>query len=241
MGEKGRKALDMIISATRAAEAKLPWLRNDEECLNCDPVNRDAAREAEEYKLYNAALLADREEPPEEYKVHLAELLDEDYEPPARLYSTAKVLITGFRFYADTLKTLGTPDACRRPAFYVNKCLPKLLIIDERMSQTFFIAATLHIGMEPFATNIARMKNTNRAKVEGTDKSIMETIEKLKADDPKYNERYTKTGLARAIFKMQSGTYPTQETIESSLKRLYFDHRPPIKPRQKFSLRDLTE
>ena len=227
MGKKGRKALDMIISAMRAAETKLPKLRSDEECRDCDPVNRDAAREAEEYKLYIDAILADREVPPEEYKMHLAALLDEDYEPPARLYCTAKVLITGFRFYSDLLKTLNTPDDRRRPAFYVNKCIHNLLVIDERMSETFFVAAALHTGMEPLATNMARMKKTNRAKIEGTDKSIMKTIEKLKSNDPEDKENYTKTGLARAIFKTQSGTYPTQETIESSLKRLYFDHRPP--------------
>ena len=241
MGKKGRKALDMIISAMRAAKTKLPKLRSDEECRDCDPVNRGAAREAEEYKLYIDAILADREVPPEEYKMRLAALLDEDYEPPAKLYSTARVLVTGFRFYADILKTLNTPDALRRPAFYVNKCLPKLLIIDERMSQTFFLAATLHTGMKPFVTNMERTKKTNLARRDGTDQDVLATIEKLKAGDPKDRERYTKTGLASAIFKTMPGTLPTQRTIENSLKRLFFDHRSTTGRGQKFSLRDLTE
>lgn len=241
MGKKGRKALDMIISAMRAAETKLPWLRNDVECLNCDPVNRDAAREAEEYKQYHAALVADWDKPPEEYKLYLAALLDEDYEPPARLYCTAKVLITGSRFYSDLLKTLNTPDACRRPALYVNKCLPKLLIIDERMSQTFFLAATLHTGMEPFATNMARMEKINSTRLSGTDDDVLAAIEELKAADPENKERYTKNSLADAIVKAKYGPSTTQRTIANSLKRLFFNHRPPLAHRQKFSLRDLTE
>ena len=241
MTKKGIKAQNMIIGAMRAAETKLPWLRSDEEWLDCEPVNRDAAREAEEHKLYIAALLADWEEPPEEYKMHLAALLDENYEPPAKIYSTAKVLVTGFRFYADILKTLSTPDALRRPAFYVNKCIPKLLVIDERMSEAFFVAATLHTGMEPFATNKARMKATNRTRQEGTDQDVLAAIEKLKADDPKDRERYTKNRLAGAIHQAQPGPLPTVQTIHNSLKRLLFTRWQAIGRGQKFSLRDLTE
>ena len=241
MGKKGRKALDMIISAMRAAKTKLPKLRSDEECRDCDPVNRGAAREAEEYKLYIDAILADREVPPEEYKMRLAALLDEDYEPPAKLYSTARVLVTGFRFYADILKTLNTPDALRRPAFYVNKCLPKLLIIDERMSDIFVRVALFYKGIHPLVTNMDRTRKTNLARRDGTDQDVLAAIEKLKASDPKDRERYTKNRLAGAIHQAQPGPLPTVQTIHNSLKRLFFTRWQAIGRGQKFSLRDLTE
>ena len=113
--------------------------------------------------------------------------------------------------------------------------------VDARMSEIFLMAAFIFRGVDPFTTNMARMKATNRTRKEGTDQDVLAVIERLKAGDPEDRERYTKTGLAGAIFKALPGPLPTQKTIENSLKRLFFDHRPTIGRGQKFSLRDLTE
>lgn len=223
MADKCLKALDMLLRTAKAARNKLPWYFSDKKRQVRDPVNRDADRKDEEYKL------------------HLAALLAEDYKTPDDYGITGREISTGLRFYLDTGRTLGTPDARSRPAFYLNEYIPKLLIIDERMSEAFFKATQIVVVAAPFITNKARMRKTNLTRRDGTDQDVLATIEKLKAGDPEDRERYTKTGLAGAIFKALPGPLPTQKTIENSLKRLFFDHRPTIDRGQKFSLRAMTE
>lgn len=223
MSEKCSKALDMGYRGARTAVAKIPWYWSDKKRQGSDPVITNA------------------DEGDEEYNLNLTALLAEDYKPPVKMLSRAKLLATGLRFYADTLDTLSTPDALRRPAFYVNKCLPKLLIIDERMSDIFVRVALFYKGIHPLVTNMDRTRKTNLARRDGTDQDVLAAIEKLKASDPKDRERYTKNRLAGAIHQAQPGPLPTVQTIHNSLKRLFFTRWQAIGRGQKFSLRDLTE
>lgn len=214
MAKKTLEALEMTLYAQGAVEEKIPWYGSGEDDQGGDPVTSLLDRTGEGLEQDLAVLLA------------------EDYKRPENLVGLQAMLFIGLNFYRYTLD---------RPDFYICEDIPKLLKVDERMSEIFLMAGFIFRGADPFTTNMARTRATNRTRREGTDQDVFAAIEKLKAGDPEDRERYTKTGLAGAIFKALPGPLPTPRTIQYSLERLFFKQRGTTKRGERFSLHDLTE
>jgi hypothetical protein len=214
MAKKTLEALDMTLYAQGAVEEKIPWYRGGEDEQGGAPLTSLLDRTGEGLEQDLAVLLA------------------EDYEMPENLVGLHWMLFIGLNFYRYTLD---------RPDFYICEDIPKLLAVDEKMSEIFLMAGFIFSAVDPFTTNMARMKATNRTRQEGTDQDVFAAIEKLKAGDPENRERYTKTAMAGAIFKTIPGPLPTLRTIQYSLERLFFKRKGATKRGERFSLHDLTE
>ena len=213
MADRALEALHLTVYANELVVTKAPW------CLS------------EESKDKDPTVFADRNG--EMYKQSLTALLAEDYKMPVGLADMQAMLFTGVSFYYNLLES--------REDFFIFEDFPQLLTVDERMSEIFLRVAMVSGNAESFVTNKARTKQTNNTRREGTDQDVLAAIEKLKAGDPEDRERYTKTGLAGAIFKALPGPLPTPRTIQYSLERLFFKQRGTTKRGERFSLHDLTE
>ena len=151
-------------------------------------------------------------------------LISKNYKLPDSLVGLQAILLIGLNYYNNLLEN---------EDFSIIYDLPKLLKVDEIMGEVFSTTFFVSRGAAPFTKNLERTRKTNSTRREGSDETVLQVIEKLKARDPK--KQYTKTGLAAAIYKELPGDLPTQRTIQNSLDRLFFQ-KTTIKRGEKITL-----